>query len=190
MCFFFDWFSFCLREMISCFFFSVSFAHLVCHDFLQLLAPNLTFFFMKTLPTLQWWANHLCKINSQGGLATNCNNKCCSNGPATIWNRRWWNNKWLVLQVWFVVPSGFRLASACLGTASGNEPGNFPSPCQSSRPRARRHIPPAPLPYVGPNFRRRVWRRLRTAPVCALDTGGGRSTHPGCPRSVGLGWPP
>lgn len=33
-------------------FFSVSFAHLVCHNFLQLLAPNLTFFFMKTLHTL------------------------------------------------------------------------------------------------------------------------------------------
>ena len=66
------------------FFFSVSFAHLVCHNFLQLLAPNLTFFFHEDLAYLACSTNDERTISAGStrrvACATNCNNKCCSNG--------------------------------------------------------------------------------------------------------------
>ena len=105
-----------------CVFFLCFFCPSCVPRFLAASSPKSDVFFMKTLPALQMMSKPSLQDQLAGWPAQlNCNNKCCSNGPATIWNRRWWNNKWLVLQVWFVVPSGFRLASACLGTASGNE---------------------------------------------------------------------
>lgn len=74
----------------------VSFAHLMCHDFLQLLAPNLTCLSfhedlacstMMIEPSL--W-DQLAGWPAQLIATTNC---CSNNGPATIWNRRWWFSK-------------------------------------------------------------------------------------------------
>lgn len=135
MCFFLIGFLFASGKWFRVFFLCF-FCPSCVPQFLAASSPKSDVFFHEDLAYLACSTNDERTISAGStrrvACATNCNNKCCSNGPATIWNR-WWNNKWLVLQVWFVVPSGFRLASACLGTASGNEPGNFPSPCQSSK---------------------------------------------------------